>query len=204
MRNDKFWNECHKGTIRQKVAEFIDESPSLSKLKGKKYYDLEDELVAFIEENKQLISAEVDKEYQRDDIKTRAVRKLGEDVKKIFNVLPIDVIDDIVDCWQECLMDDESEYWDVYWGMLDDTLTDGGICPMFAGIDNYEAKDVKTYIAYIECWYKDHLSRNEDPVCIDEFFDNEALDDELLKHYIEKSKGLFGKGDGGKAGTEKK
>ena len=204
MRNDKFWNECHKGTIRQKVAEFIDESPSLSKLKGKKYYDLEDELVAFIEENKQLISAEVDKEYQRDDIKTRAVRKLGEEVKKIFNVLPIDVIDDIVDCWQECLMDDESEYWDVYWGMLDDTLTDGGICPMFAGIENYEPKDVKTYIAYIEGWYKDHLSRSEDPVCIDEFFDNEALDDELLKHYIEKSKDLFGKGDGGKAGTEKK
>ena len=204
MRNDKFWDECNGGSIRQKVAEFIDKSPTLSGFKGKKYYDLENELVEFIEENKDIISAEVDREYQRDDLKSRVIKQVGKDAQKILDILSIETIDAIVECWQECLMDDDSGYWDMYWETLDDTLSDGGICPVFAGVENYEPHDVETYTAYLKDWYENHFSDNEDPACIDEFFDNEMLDDELLGYYIEKSKELFGENKEGKPTIESK
>lgn len=56
MRNDKFWDECSNGSIREIVALFIDSSPLLSKLKGEKYYQLEDSIVSLIENNRDLIS----------------------------------------------------------------------------------------------------------------------------------------------------
>ncbi len=201
MRNDKFWNECSNGSIRKKIAEFIDNSPTLSSFKGNKFYKLEDELVEFIEENRHVISVEVDKEYQRDDLKKRAIDGFGKDTQIILKVLPIEVLDDIIDYWQECFMD-EDDYWYFYWSTLEDTMSDSGISPVFFGVENYKTQDLKTYAAYLEDWYKNHTSRIETPVCIDEFFDNEALDDEILKTYIEKAKDLFGKDD--KPATEEK
>ena len=62
MRDDKYWDTCNDQSIRQKVAEFIDNSPLLSKLEGKKYYELEDAIVALIEANKQSIHNTVEKE----------------------------------------------------------------------------------------------------------------------------------------------
>lgn len=62
MRDDKYWDTCNDQSIRQKVAEFIDDSPLLSKFKGEKYYELEDAIVALIEANKQGIHDAVEKE----------------------------------------------------------------------------------------------------------------------------------------------
>ena len=66
MKNDKFWNECSDGSLRQKIAEFIDKNPAVSHLKDKAYYDFEDALVALIYDNREMISQEVDLEYQRE------------------------------------------------------------------------------------------------------------------------------------------
>lgn len=62
MRDDKYWDICNDESIRQKVAEFIDNSPLLSKFKGEKYYELEDAIVALIEQNKDSIHATVERE----------------------------------------------------------------------------------------------------------------------------------------------
>lgn len=89
MKNDKFWDECTDGSIRQKIAEFIDKNPAVSHLKNKAYYDFEDALVAFIYENRDMISEEVDLEYQREDFLTRAKEEFGDEVEEVVNVLPI-------------------------------------------------------------------------------------------------------------------
>ena len=62
MRDNKYWDTCNDQSIRQKVAEFIDNSPLLSKFKGEKYYELEDAIVDLIEQNKGSIHATVEKE----------------------------------------------------------------------------------------------------------------------------------------------
>lgn len=45
MRDNNYWDVCNGNTIRDKVAEFIDNSPLLNKLKGDKYFNLEDAIV---------------------------------------------------------------------------------------------------------------------------------------------------------------
>lgn len=45
---DKNKELCSHNSLREKVAIFIDNSPTLNHFKGKKYYQLEDELVEFI------------------------------------------------------------------------------------------------------------------------------------------------------------
>ena len=62
MRDNNYWYVCNGNTIRDKVAEFIDNSPLLNKLKGDKYFNLEDAIVSLIETNKQHIHDTVVKE----------------------------------------------------------------------------------------------------------------------------------------------
>lgn len=96
MRNDNFWDKCVHGSIR-----FIDQSPVLSKYKGEQYYDLEDALVEFIENNRDLIAAEVDREYQRDDFVNQVEEDFGADAARIIPLIPIEKIDDVISTWQE-------------------------------------------------------------------------------------------------------
>ena len=121
MRDDKFWNECNNNSIRRKVAEFIDNSPLLSHYKNKKYYQLEDELVAFLGKIKEEIYREVDKEYHREDVICRLIEKHGEEYTEKLKHIPLSLIDEIVEEWQETLSDDDS-HWDSVWNALDDTL----------------------------------------------------------------------------------
>lgn len=121
MRDDKFWNECNNNSIRRKVAEFIDNSPLLSHYKNKKYYQLEDELVAFLGKIKEEIYREVDKEYHREDVICRLIEKHGEEYTEKLKHIPLSLIDEIAAEWQETLSDDDS-YWDSVWNALDNTL----------------------------------------------------------------------------------
>ena len=121
MRDDKFWNECNNNSIRRKVAEFIDNSPLLSHYKNKKYYQLEDELVAFLGKIKEEIYREVDKEYHREDVICRLIEKYGEEYTEKLKHIPISLIDEIVEEWQEALSDNDS-HWDSVWNALDNTL----------------------------------------------------------------------------------
>lgn len=120
MRNDKFWDECDDDSIRQKVAEFIDHTPAVCNLKDKAYYDFEDALVEFIEQNRQLIYDEVAMENYREDVINYAAEKFeGKDNR--VKELPVEKIDALVEMWQEDLLGWD-DYWDINWNSLSQVL----------------------------------------------------------------------------------
>ena len=121
MRNDDFWETCNSGTVRQKVAEFIDSSPILSHLKGDKYYHLEDALVGFIEDNKELIFREVEREYHRDDVAARLTEK--DELFDDESILCPEVLDRVADKWQEKLSKSDP-HWDAVWDALDEAIAE--------------------------------------------------------------------------------
>lgn len=193
MRDNKFWDVCSNGSIREKVAEFIDQNPAVSHLKDEPYYDFEDALVQFIYDNREMISREVDAEYHREDVILQAQECFGEEeVEEVVKSLPIEVIDGLVDHWQEALNDND-EFWEITWDGLTDVLTDGGISPL-VNLDSYDPEDILIFAAYLREWYSDMTPemQGQEPVCIDEFFDNEMSDDDLRKFYIKRAKQLFG------------
>lgn len=190
MRNPKFWDECVNGSIRKAVAEFIDKSPLLTHFKKEKYFNLEDDLVEFIEQQKETISQEVDREYQRDDVVDHVVEVFGEPARKVVESLPVDAIDNIVTDWQSSLDDDEI-YWERVWDNLSDVLADR---PIFDYLHDYSDEEQDVYCAYVKDWYASRVAdigvdyRCECPVCIDEFYNNEMLDEELAAYYTELAK----------------
>ena len=48
MKKSKTFNECYNGSVRNAVAEFIDNSTLLSHFKGEQYFELEDSIVDLI------------------------------------------------------------------------------------------------------------------------------------------------------------
>lgn len=183
MRNDKFWDECAVGTIREKVAQFIDKTPVLSKFEGEQYYDLEDALVGFIENNRTFIADEVDREYHRDDLINQATEDYGAEAAQVLSIVPIKKIDSVIESWMSSLEDDD-RYWDETWQCLSDELEG---MPELSFLDDYDHDDIIVYMAYLQEWYAAHRDFTEEqrPACIDEFFCSEMSDDELAEYYRE-------------------
>lgn len=192
MKNEKFWNECTDGSIRKKIAEFIDKNPSVSHLKEKTYYDFEDALVAFIYDNRDMISKEVDLEYQRDDFLSQAKEEFGDDIEEAVKAFPIELIDNMIDIWQEALSETD-EYWDITWETLSEVMTDSGISPL-VGVGDYDKEDTLIYAAYLNEWYSEmpQEMQGQDPACIDEFFSCEMEDEAIRSFYIKAAKKMFG------------
>ena len=180
MRNNKFWDECNNNSIRQLVASFIDKHPLLSKYKGIDYYSIEDDIVEFIENNRDVISQEVDKEYQREDLYNQLNEKfdtLGLVVKSFF---PIERANKIIEEWQDNLSNNDV-YWEQNWAELDNAIAECG--EIFNGLDNWQFEDVCIYLAYVKDWYENNDEPNQCPSSIDEFFDCEMTDDDLREYY---------------------
>ncbi len=139
-----------------------------------------------------MISEEVDLEYQREDFLTRAKEEFGDEVEEVVNVLPIDVIDNMIGHWQKALNEND-DYWDISWEELSNILTDGGISPLIC-IDDHPTEEILIYAAYLKEWYSDMPPemQGQEPACIDEFFSNEMEDEQLSKYYIKAAKKLFG------------
>lgn len=77
MTNDKFWNECVDGSIRQKVAEFITTNPNVYHLINKAYYDFEDAIVELIYNNRNMIAEFVNSESQNENSLSLTQKKLN-------------------------------------------------------------------------------------------------------------------------------
>ena len=180
MRDNKFWDECNNNSIRQLVAGFIDKHPILSKYKDDDYYSIEDAFVEFIENNREVISREVDKEYQREDLYNQLTERLGTLGLVVKSFFPIERANKIISEWQERLTDNDI-YWEQNWAELDDAIAEHG--EIFTGLDNYEFEDVCVYLAYVKNWYENNDEPNQCPSCIDEFFDCEMADDDLREYY---------------------
>ena len=180
MRNDKFWDECSNGSIRENVALFIDSSPLLSKFKGEKYYQLEDSIVEFIENNKDIIFEEVQAERHREDIQVELECRENDYSYLVLEALPVDIIMEMVEEWQDNLADDES-YCEARNDYLCGAIRSLGL---FDGLENYDEEETIVYAAYIQDWFKQHRGMsNQSPVCISEFFDCEMRDDKLKEYY---------------------
>ena len=182
MRNDSFWDMCTKGSLRSALAEFMDNNPILQKYKGEAYYALEDAIMNFIEENKLMISHEVDMECWRDDLKKEAISYFGDEVVPVLEVLPVERIDSLIETWQENLMEDD-DYLRIHWEQLDYILDED---PEFSHLCDYESEQLCVYIAYLKQWYSPDNGIDveiDSPVCIDEFYNCEMSDEELTEYY---------------------
>ena len=187
MRNNKFWDECNEGSLREAIAIFIDSSPLLSKFTGEKYYKLEDSLAEFIESNKDLISNEVKREQLRENAKNIIEYKNGKYSKILFGAISIEALDSLIYNWQESLACD-SDYCDTNDDALCSEIDQLGI---FNGVEDFSDDNIITYAAYLQDWFTQHRNmHNQSPACIKEFFDCEMQDDEL-KSYYEKLAKVF-------------
>lgn len=179
MKNTNFWNKCENGTIRNDVAEFIDNNPLLSKYTGDKYYQLEDAIVDFLSQESEKIYRERDREYQREDVLHKINEYVGENGEIVANAIPFEVVDRIAEDWYENLEDCDG-YWECVWDTLDDTIIDE--LDLFG--DELNEDEAWIYAAYLDEWFKTHDFKFESPAPIKEFFDCEMQDDELSNHYI--------------------
>lgn len=177
MKDITFWNTCVSGNIREAVARFIDNSPILSNLEGAKYYELEDSIVAFIEENKEMIFREVDKEYQRDDVVTLLKRKYGEErIEEIMEYIPMRTTDAIIDGWKECPSD---RFNDAYWESLEEYINE---VEFLRGLDELPDTSFRTYKAYLKWWEEtDEDFDSQLPLPPNDFFDCECNDIDFIE-----------------------
>ena len=180
MRNNSFWDICTPGSIRHAIAEFIDHSPLLQHFKGEKYYKLEDALVEFIEQNRELIYQEIKQEYFRDDVCQKLVDNCGENNADIFmKYLSVDHLDYLIHVWQEKL-DDYERYGECFWQPLIETLEKIGFLSDF---EAYNQEERQLYAVYLCDWLSDHDIEHMSPACIDEFLSNEMQDADTAEYY---------------------
>ena len=144
MIDDKFWNEKSnvKG-IRVKVADFVATSPLLKDLKDKSFL-LENAIINFIKENRELIRQECDREDYRDDVIARLneIMDTNLDLEQVF---PIEFIDDLVQAWQSCVGNNET-YWEAYWESLEDVV---GNYDFLVDASGFSDDLTRAYFAYI-------------------------------------------------------
>ena len=179
MENHDFWNMCSNGSIREDVAKFIDSTSAVAKLKDAAYYEFEDALVNFLQNIKEKIYRECDREYLRDDVINHIASVVGEQGGEIVaQSLPIEVIDNIAQDWNSQLENDDT-YWESVWGALSDTIDDN-FC-LFD--DELSVNDAWIYAAYLNEWFSSHPDDNMQPASISEFFGNEMADDETNIYY---------------------
>ncbi len=124
MRNNQFWDECNSGSLRQAVADFLEHHPLLSRFKGEEYYEIEDAIVAFIEQIRQKVCDEVDREYKRLDIATKVVDDVCRVPKlweQFYETFPARMLDELIEEIDEELENNDA-YWDAYWGSFHSVL----------------------------------------------------------------------------------
>lgn len=178
MENHDFWNICSKGSIREDVANFIDATSAISELKNEAYFEFADALVSFLQDVKEKIYRECDREYLRDDVVNHIADVVGEQGGEIVaQSLPIEIIDSIAQDWNSRLENDDG-YWESVWGALSDTL-DESFC-LFD--DELSDNDAWVYAAYLDEWFATHPVEMQ-PVSICEFFDNEMKERETREYY---------------------
>ena len=179
MRNDSFWDVCKNNSIRHIIAEFIVHSPLLQHFKGEKYFELEDALAQFIEQNRDIIYRETSQEYFREDVYRKFVDYCGEDAKLFVKNLPIEKLDFLIDEWKSEL--DESDlFWEYYWDPLIKILKEYGFTLDFK---RYKQEEIQLYMLYLNDWFKNHDIENMRPACIDEFLSNEMQETDNAKYY---------------------
>lgn len=182
MKNAEFWEKATGGSIRSAVADFIDKTPQVSHLENEDYYSFEDALVDFIQNIKEQVYRERDREYLRDDVQARIEESLGAYGDIIIDAVPLKEIDIIANEWNEEL-DNYELYWDSVWESLDTTLSNR---TYLEGMPDSE-EDAWLYAAYLNEWFTNHkpepFSLHHSPLSLEEFLDEEMSNQEAAEHY---------------------
>ena len=179
MRNEQFWKKYSNNALWQKVREFVENHELTCGLSDATQDEYMADLIGLIEQVKEFVSKETNKESLREDVCTILVERFGIQGESLVKLLPLKVFDEMIEEWQEDLSDNE-HHVDARDGLLFESLFKQS---WMAHFDEYEEQDVKAYFAYLKEWFSTH---NEgDPACIKEFLQCEMQDIDLKRYYLE-------------------
>ena len=177
MRNYKFWEKYSGNTLWEKVREFVENHELTCGLMDETQDEYIADLIGLIEQVKELVAEESAKETLREDVYATLVERFGLQGETLFKSLPLNVVDKMIEDWQDDLSDNE-HHVDARDGLLFECLFRQS---WMAHFDEYDEKDVEAYLTYLQEWF---LTHNEgDPVCIKEFLQCEMQDADYEKHY---------------------
>ena len=143
MLDEKFWEPGQNHFISSCVKNFLKDEPLFDNLDSAKLSEIESKLFKLLQEVKEPIYREVDREYLREDVSDK-IKKYGEKGEYVLSLFSFDEIDCIVEIWQQRLADADP-YWEVNWEVLDNVLEDDY---QLSALDEYGESEIKEYIKY--------------------------------------------------------
>ena len=143
MLDEKFWEPGQNHFISSCVKNFLKDEPLFDNLDSAKLSEIESKLFKLLQEVKEPIYREVDREYLREDVSDK-IKKYGEKGEYVLSLFSFDEIDCIVEIWQQRLADADP-YWEVNWEVLDNVLEDDY---QLSAFDEYGESEIKEYIKY--------------------------------------------------------
>ena len=161
MLDEKFWEPGQNHFISSCVKNFLKDEPLFDNLDSAKLSEIESKLFKLLQEVKEPIYREVDREYLREDVSDK-IKKYGEKGEYVLSLFSFDEIDCIVEIWQQRLADADP-YWEVNWEVLDNVLEDDY---QLSALDEYGESEIKEYIKY-------RLNQNglsDDALSIEDYF----------------------------------
>lgn len=144
MLDEKFWKPEQNRFISTCMKEFFNEEPLFNGLEPAKLGEIEAKLFKLLQEVKEPIYREVDREYLREDASDKIKEWCGEKGDYVLSLFSFDEINYIAEIWQHRLADTEL-YWEVNWEVLDNVLEDGY---QISALEEYGESEIKEYIKY--------------------------------------------------------
>ena len=161
MLDEKFWEPGQNHFISSCVKNFLKDEPLFDNLDSAKLSEIESKLFKLLQEVKEPIYREVDREYLREDVSDK-IKKYGEKGEYVLSLFSFDEIDCIVEIWQQRLADADP-YWEVNWEVLDNVLEDDY---QLSAFDEYGESEIKEYIKY----RLKQNGRSDDTLSIEDYF----------------------------------
>ena len=180
MRNYKFWDKYSNNPLWNKVIEFVEKHDLTCGLADAAQDEYASDLIGLIEQVKEYVVEESNKETLREDVSALLVERFGLPGERLFKLLPLKVVDKLIEDWQDDLSDNE-HHVDARDGLLFECLYKQS---WMVDFDEFDEEDVEAYFEYLREWF---LTHNEgDPVCIKEFLQCEMQDEDYKEKKDEK------------------
>lgn len=168
-----------KPHFKYEVENFIKTLLTMGILKKHKR-KLEEALSKFLLNVKEDVYRQVDYDYHREDVMNKIKEYYGCKGLRIAGIIPENSISEIIEMWQDNLCNADTS-WEINWMVLEDVLY-GEV--WLSGLKHFKPKQITMYKNYLKEWFATH---NEgDPVCIAEFFSNDAQDGEYKRSCAKK------------------
>lgn len=144
MLDEKFWKPEQNRFLSTRIKEFFNEEPIFNGLEPAKLSEIESKLFKLLQEVKEPIYREVDREYLREDVSDKIKEWCGERGEYVLSLFSFAEIDCIVEIWQNRLADAEP-YWEANWEVLNNFLEEDY---QLSALEEYGESEIKEYIEY--------------------------------------------------------